>query len=277
MIIGIVGLGVIGGSLGRVMTLKGHTVYGTDRNPSVVKKAILLRAAEKELDEENAAELDMLIVAVYPRDFKDIAERFIPHMKKGAILSDICGNKRIVIEAMEELYEKFPEIKYIGTHPMAGKEYNGIERSSVRLFDGASIILVPLHPDMETLTKIKEFYLSLGFNKVVLTDADNHDGMIAYTSQLCHIVSNAFIKSDSAIKHAGYSAGSYLDLTRVARLEPSMWSQLMIDNKDKLLAELTNLISNLQRYEEALKEGDEAELKRLLSEGNELKKRIDKR
>ena len=160
---------------------------------------------------------------------------------------------------------------------MAGREYSGIDHSSIRLFDGASMIIVPYTQDISKLAMVKEFYLSLGFKQVEITSADNHDSMIAYTSQLCHIVSNAFIKSESAQKHSGYSAGSYKDLTRVARLEPSMWSELMIDNKDKLSQELRLLIDNLTKYLVALESADEETLRLLLSEGNERKKQIDKR
>ncbi len=277
MKIGIVGLGLIGGSLARVMTAKGHTVYGADVNPDVMKKATLMKAIEGELNESNAKKLDMLIIAVYPRAFKKIALKYLPLLKEGAVLSDICGNKRIVLSAMQELYKQYPNINYLATHPMAGREYSGIERSSIRLFDGASIIFVPYKIEIEKLAEMKEFYLSLGFGEVVFTDAENHDSMIAYTSQLCHIVSNAFIKSESAIKHSGYSAGSYRDLTRVARLSPEMWSELMIDNKDKLESELDNLINHLSEYKNALTAGDESELKRLLKEGNDLKTQIDRR
>ena len=277
MIIGIVGLGLMGASAGRLMMSKGHTVYGADIDDAVVKKAILVKAIERPLTYENASDIDMLIVATYPRLFKEIVERYAPHMKDGAIVSDFCGNKRSVLEDMRALSSRYPRLVYIGAHPMAGREYWGINHSSVRMFEGASIILVPESYDIHLLASVKEFYLSLGFGRVEITDADNHDAMIAYTSQLCHIVSNAYIKSDSALKHTGYSAGSYRDLTRVARLNADMWSQLMIDNKDKLTDELKTLIDNLNRYLTALQNGDEEGLKELLAEGNARKNAIDKR
>ncbi len=277
MKVGIIGLGLIGGSLGRVLVSHGHEVYGADLSPSVMKKAILVKAMNEELTMDIVPTLDMLVVAVYPRDFYAVAENYLPYMQAGSTVIDICGNKRIVMEAMEELHKKYPDINFVGTHPMAGKEYSGIERSSVRLFEGASIILVPLHNDITVLSSLKNLFLSLGFGEVVFTDAENHDAMIAYTSQLCHIVSNAFIKSDSADKHSGYSAGSYKDLTRVARLSPAMWSQLMIDNRDKLTDELENLVGNLNKYLVALKEGDESALRELLAEGDNKKRQIDKR
>lgn len=277
MIVGIVGLGLMGGSFGRLLVDRGYTVYGTDRSDEAMKKAVLVRAITSPLTMDNIGEVDMLVIATYPRSFERVAESYLPRMKSGAILTDFCGNKRIVISAMTRLSQLYPDIYFVGGHPMAGREYSGIEHSSIRLFDGASMILVPYSQDILKLAMLKEWYLSLGFRRVEITTADNHDSMIAYTSQLCHIVSNAFIKSESARLHAGYSAGSYRDLTRVARLEPSMWSQLMIDNKDKLTEELGLLIDNLGKYLVALQNGDEDTLRALLDEGNQLKILIDKR
>ena len=130
-------------------------------------------------------------------------------------------------------------------------------------------------PDVFALDRVKKFFLSVGFSEVVITSADNHDAMIAYTSQLCHVVSNAFIKNKTAENHFGYSAGSYKDLTRVARLNPDMWTELMFDNGDKLLSELSEYIDNLTKYRDALAAGDRAAFKELLSEGNSRKLAID--
>ncbi|MBP5372973.1 MAG: prephenate dehydrogenase [Clostridia bacterium] len=276
MNIGIIGLGLMGGSFGK--TLKkagGHTVYGTDLSPAVMQKAELIKAFDVELTEQNVGELDMLIFAIYPETFEKTAERFLPLLKSGAIVTDFCGTKRGVVSTMRRFAEIYPEIVFIGGHPMAGREFSGIEHSTASLFERASMILVPINADIYALDKAKKFYLSLGFNSVEITTAENHDKMIAYTSQLCHIVSNAFIKNEQAEKHAGYSAGSYRDLTRVARLNPEMWSQLMIENGDKLKSELDEFISNLQKYSAALGASDREELKKLLAEGNERKLSID--
>ena len=275
--VGIIGLGLMGASFGRLLVQKGYTVYGADRDPAVMQKALLAKAYTEPLTEETAGKADLLVVAIFPRDFKAAAERYLPYMKKGAILSDFCGNKRIVVGAMKALSDRYPDIVYCGGHPMAGKEYSGVNHSSVRLFDNASMILVPVTEDLFVLSELKKFYLSLGFGEVVVTTPEKHDKMIAYTSQLCHVVSNAFIKSDSAREHGGYSAGSYRDLTRVARLDPVMWSELMEDNRDYLSGELDVLIENLTKYRDALACGDEDALRTLLAEGDKIKREIDKR
>ena len=275
--VGIIGLGLMGASFGRVLVRGGYEVFGADLSEAVMQKALLARAYTERLTKENAGALDLLVIAIFPRDFEGAAREYLPYLKGGAVLSDFCGNKRVVAAAMRRLASERSDLVYIGGHPMAGREYAGVEHSSVRLFDGASMILVPVTEDLFALSDLKKFYLSLGFGEVIVTTPEKHDEMISYTSQLCHVVSNAFIKSESAREHGGYSAGSYRDLTRVARLNPDMWAELMTDNRDCLKRELDTLIASLERYSDALGKGDEAELRALLAEGDRIKREIDKR
>ena len=278
MNVGIVGLGLMGASFGRALRTKGKAkVFGADIAEDTLLKAELIGAIDEDLDEKSAAELDMLVISVYPRDFKKVAETYLPFMKKGSVVLDFCGIKRNVCKDMKELSISYPDINFIGGHPMAGREYSGIDHSVTTLFEKASMLLIPVRTDIFKEEELKAFFLSVGFGEVVFTTAETHDEIISYTSQLCHIVSNAFIKSPTAQEHHGYSAGSYRDLTRVARLHPGMWSQLMMDNKDKLKTELDLLISNLQKYSDALGAGDEKKLSELLAEGNDLKLKIDAR
>ncbi len=276
MIIGIVGLGLMGGSLGKTLKKQGgNTVYGYDISDSVTFKAEMVGAIDGVLTEENASCLDMLVISVYPDAFEGTLNKFLPLLKNGAIVTDFCGIKRETVAVMKKLAPKFPELVFVGGHPMAGREFSGIERSISTLFEKASMVLVNVNADIFALEKVKNFYLSLGFQEVVITSAEYHDKAIAFTSQLCHVVSNAFIKNEIASEHFGYSAGSYKDLTRVARLNPEMWADLMIKNKDNLSSELNELISNLQKYSNALENGDREELKNLLKEGNDRKLQID--
>ena len=158
---------------------------------------------------------------------------------------------------------------------MAGREYSGIEHSLVALFDKASILLCPVNPEIEQLTMIKNFFREIGFSEVLITTPEKHDRIIAYTSQLAHVVSNAYIKSPTALDYKGFSAGSFRDLTRVARLNPVMWSELMMDNRDNLIKEIELLINNISKYKAALERSDEEGLRLLLEEGSELKIGID--
>ena len=189
---------------------------------------------------------------------------------------DFCGNKRTIARDMQQLIKLRADINYIGGHPMAGREVAGIDNSLVSLFFGASMVLTPIKADIFAIDDLKKYFLSLAFNEVVITTPENHDKNIAYTSQLCHIVSNAYIKSPTAENHFGYSAGSYRDLTRVARLSPEMWTELMLSNADNLKNELDILIENLEKYSAALGAGDAAALKALLADGNDRKIKIDK-
>ncbi len=275
MKIGIVGLGLIGGSFGRTAVKAGHEVFGEDRQEAVLVKAEMLRAVTDRLSENNAKDLDVLVSAVYPSDFESSVKKYLPHMKSGAVVMDFCGTKRGVVSAMKKLSEEYKELNFIGGHPMAGREFSGIERSSALLFNKASMILVPVKADIFALDGIKKLFLSLGFGEAVITTAENHDRMIAFTSQECHVVSNAFVKSPRAKEHFGYSAGSYKDMTRVARLSPAMWTELMLENADYLAEELDILIENLKKYSSAIKRGDKEELYSLLAEGNEIKLKID--
>lgn len=278
MKVGIVGLGLMGASFAKTLHAKNVAeVYGTDLNDEVVQKATSSRIVDGRLDLQNACEVDLLVVAVYPRNFRQAVEPFLPKLKSGAIVTDFCGIKRGVMQQMQQFAQTYPQLFFAGSHPMAGAEYVGIEHAVSTLFNKASAILVPCSQNEEKQEFLKDFYLSLGFGEVVVCDADFHDGMIAYTSQLCHVVSNAFIKNSCAEKHSGFSAGSYKDLTRVARLNSRMWAELMTDNRDKLCEELSQLITNLQKYLVALEQGDEEKLFALLEEGNLRKVQIDAR
>lgn len=275
MKIGIIGMGLMGGSFGRALVRRGFTVYGYDKSPEVMLKAELMRAFSAPLGKDNAKEIDMLVVAVKPSLFKPATEPFLPLLKSGAIVSDFCGVKRATVKVMRGWAKDYPELSFIGGHPMAGREFSGIEHSSITLFEKASMLLVPVQADIFTIDEVKEFYLSVGFLKVVITDADTHDKIIAYTSQLCHIVSNAFIKNKRAENRAGYSAGSFRDLTRVARMNPEMWTELISLNRDNALNELDELIANLNKYRSAIAEGDDGKLCMLFAEGNERKIKIE--
>ncbi len=266
----------MGASFGRtVLKNTDHVVYGVDRDEGVMLKAQLLNAITAPLDEKNASELDLLIVSVFPRSFKGVTQRFLPYMKHGSTVIDFCGVKRTVVKDMQDLAKSYPEINFIGGHPMAGREFSGIDHSITTLFNKASMILTPVSADIFVEDDLKKFFLSLGFERVVVTDAQTHDKTIAYTSQLCHIVSNAFIKSPTAEVHSGFSAGSYKDLTRVARMNPEMWTELVGDNRDNVIKELDVLISNLNEYKHAIENKDEVTLQELFDQGNKIKLNID--
>ena len=276
MKIAIIGLGLIGGSLAKAF--KAYTdnrVYGCDADAATLAYAKLSETIDEPLTDEILPECDLVIVALYPNATIRVLSEKAPLIKKGALVIDTCGTKRKVCAACFALAEPYG-FTFVGGHPMAGIQFSGIKYSRADLFKGASMILVPPHlDDMAFLTGMKTLFLPLGFSKVVLTTPEKHDEIIAFTSQLAHIVSSAYIKSDTAKLHHGFSAGSYKDMTRVATLNDTMWTELFLENRDNLLHEIDNIVSALTDFRAALAADDGEKLSALLREGTQDKSRID--
>ena len=284
MIIGIAGLGLIGGSMAKAASaFTDHRVLGFDLDEAVLSAALSDGGIQDVLGEENLPDCDLLLLALYPAASVEYVRSHLKRLRPGCLLIDLCGVKQAVMGPMEELLSS-PEgskLRYLGGHPMAGKEKSGYENSDRDLFRGASMILVPPEGRREgfeqngTLKLAEEFFLSLGFGRITLTTAQEHDRVIAFTSQLAHVVSSAYVKSPTARQHYGFSAGSYKDLTRVARLNETMWTELFLDNRDSLLTEVDGIIQRLTEYRDALADGKRDMLFRLLREGRECKEGID--
>lgn len=276
MKIAIIGLGLIGGSLAKAF--KAYTdnrVYGCDADAATLAYAKLSETVDEPLTDEILPECDLVIVALYPNATIRVLSEKAPLIKKGALVIDTCGTKRKVCAACFALAETYG-FTFVGGHPMAGIQFSGIKYSRADLFKGASMILVPPHlDDMAFLTGMKTLFLPLGFSKVVLTTPEKHDEIIAFTSQLAHIVSSAYIKSDTAKLHHGFSAGSYKDMTRVSTLNDVMWTELFLENRDNLLHEIDNIVSALTDFRAALAADDGEKLSALLREGTQDKSRID--
>ena len=272
MNIAIIGLGLIGGSLGRAICKKtDHAVFASDIDSKAMSLGKLLGAYHKTPTKDNISQMDLVIFSLYPESLKESLNEYCPLLKKGAIVMDCCGNKRQVVCQMKELAQKYPNLEFISSHPMAGREFSGVSHSTATLFDRASMILVPVNASLKTIQSVKELSLTLGFNNVVISNAKEHDRIIAYTSQLAHLVSSSYMKSPTATSFMGFSAGSFRDMTRVARLSPEMWAQLTIENADFLVGEIDNIVNNLNDYKNALKNGDKEKMKELLADGNEKK------
>ena len=211
------------------------------------------------------------MIALYPEDAILFLLRYQNFFKKGSIVVDTCGIKAKVVHAVD-LPMKQAGIRYLGTHPMAGREFSGIDYSLSDLYKGASFIITPTcYSDPEAVKTLSDLMLKIGFGKVVTATPEEHDQIIAYTSQLAHVVSNAYVKSPSLKLEKGFSAGSFKDLTRVAKCNPQMWTSLFLDNKDALLSEIDCIIARLSEYRAALHEENSFYLQSLLQDGNDLK------
>ncbi|MGM9521080.1 MAG: prephenate dehydrogenase [Oscillospiraceae bacterium] len=270
--IGIVGLGLIGGSMAKSIKARtGHTVLGIDIDRETMELAIMSGSIDSPLDDDNLKSCDLLLVALPPQALLRWVTENAPKIAKHTMLIDLCGVKRAICSVITPLSEKYG-FSYIGGHPMAGKEVSGFKSADSALFSGASMILTPdKNTDIVMLDKLKAFFLEIGFETLTFTTPEEHDRIISYTSQLAHICSSSYVKSPTAQTHMGFSAGSFKDMTRVARLDENMWTELFSANRDNLVGELEELIKHLTDYLDAIKADDQDKLRQLLKTGRELK------
>ena len=282
---GIVGLGLIGGSFARGYAQAGVRVLAWDPDEDVMVAASM-GTVSGELNDETLGECDISVLACYPEaciewleaHAQALADATDTEAIMGPVVIDTVGIKGIVCERAFNLARE-NGFYFVGAHPMAGTQFSGYAHSRADLFEGAPLVLVPPAVDdslkLELLSQVREMVRPLGFGKFSVTSAEEHDHVIAFTSQLAHVVSNAYVKSPTAQEHHGFSAGSYRDLTRVAHLNASMWAELMTDNAQYLSQELTYLIDSLAAYRDALEKKDEGQLEELLAEGDRIKRALD--
>jgi len=275
MKVGILGLGLIGGSLARAYALEGHTVYAIQRNEAMLSFAMLAGAVHGRLNEETIHTCDLILLAIYPEGSAAWLESNGHLIDPGTLVLDCCGTKENICSRCFPVAAKHG-FTFVGGHPMAGSQFSGFKYSRADLFEGAPMVLVPpVFDDMQLLDRVKTALKPCKFGTFSVTTAREHDRMIAFTSQMPHVLSNAFIKSPTAMNHKGFSAGSYKDLTRVAWLNPGMWAELFLENKEHLLFELDYYIDSLKAYREAIAENNEEALIALLDEGKKRKEQVD--
>ena len=275
MTVGILGLGLIGGSLARAYSKAGHTVLACEQDRDMLGFAQLAGAVSGELTKDNIPTCDLILLAIYPAGSAAWLEGNGHLVRKDALVMDCCGTKAEICGRCFPIAEKYG-FTFIGGHPMAGSHNSGFKYSRSNLFQGAPMVLVPgRFDDMQLLQWAKDMLAPCKFGSFSVTTAQEHDRMIAFTSQMPHIVSNAYIKSPTALSHKGFSAGSYKDLTRVAWLNPEMWAELFLDNKDNILYELDYFIDSLKAYREAVSSQDMESLVKLLEDGKNRKEQVD--
>ena len=276
MKIGMIGLGLIGGSIAKAIRQHTeHEVLGFDISEEVRRRAKLVEVVDDFLEEGNPAQCDMVIIALYPAETRQYLEKQKENFKNGAIVIDCCGIKTQICEEGIALGAQYG-FHFIGGHPMAGIERSGFAYSNAEMFAGATMILTPKpNEDLSLMNTVSQFFRLLGFGKLQITTWQEHDRMIAYTSQLAHVVSSAYIKNDLSYKHKGFSAGSFQDMTRVAKLNEVMWTNLFMDNRSNLLEEIEQLIERLSLYKNAIQDADTDTLKMLLKEGKERRQAIE--
>lgn len=275
MNVGILGLGLIGGSMARAYAKAGVSVFACETDESVLSFAMLAGAVQGSLTAETVGQCDLILLAIYPAGSAAWLEENAHLVRPDALVMDLCGIKRDICSRCFPIAAQYG-FTFVGGHPMAGSHFSGFKYSRSNLFQGAPMVLVPPRfDDMQLLERCKSALEPCHFGSFSVTDAAEHDKMIAFTSQMPHILSNAFIKSPTALCHQGFSAGSYKDLTRVAWLNPQMWAELTLKNKDNTLFELDAYLQNLTAYKEALENDDLDRLIVLFDEGKRRKEEVD--
>lgn len=275
MTVGILGLGLIGGSMARAYAMEGHTVLACEKDAQMLQFAMLAGAVHGKLDGNTIASCDLILLAIYPDGSASWLEENAPSIRRDTLVMDLCGIKREICRRCFPLAQRHG-FTFVGGHPMAGSQFSGFKYSRANLFAGQPMVLVPPRfDDISLLDRCKQLLAPCAFGRFSVTTAAEHDRMIAFTSQMPHILSNAFIKSPTAISHKGFSAGSYKDLTRVAWLNSQMWAELIMENKDYALTELDIYIESLRAYRSAIANNDLETLTVLLEEGKRRKEEVD--
>ena len=275
MTVGIVGLGLIGGSMARAYKDAGHTVYGADTDIAILEMSQLAGVTDGVLDEKTIGRCELILIAIPPQECVDWLRDNAAFVGKGNLVIDLSGVKREVCRPCFALAAENGFV-FAGGHPMAGTQYAGFKHSRANMFKGAPMVIVPpAGADMDLLERIRDALAPAQFGRFSVTTAEAHDKLIAFTSQMAHVVSNAYIKSPTAREHKGFSAGSYKDLTRVAKLNENMWTELFLYNGDNLAFELDFFIDALCAYRDAIRAGDAEKLRALLREGRERKEEVD--
>ena len=271
MNIAVIGLGIIGGSFCKaIKKYTDHYVIGINRTQKTAQKALDEGAIDEIGTVQSLEKADLVILCMYPQADVEFVEQYGHFIRKGAIVTDAAGTKRAICPQLVELSKKFGFV-FIGSHPMAGKEKNGFDVSDSDLYRGASYIVVPCGAEQKYVDILSDFALSLGFGQVKLSTPEEHDRMIAFTSQLPHVLACAYVLSPSCPNHKGFSAGSYRDVSRVANINSSLWSELFLENRKPLVEELDILIENITKISDAIKSENKEELTALLEQGHKVK------
>ncbi len=248
----VAGLGLIGGSICKALhTYTEHRVYGCDAREEVLQKALEQNVIDGVVTDD-CSSMDMIIVALYPETIRTWVRSHVSAMSEGTVVIDVSGVKTDLPEELGLLCREHG-VHYLSTHPMAGKERSGYEVSDEDLFQGANFIMTPMpFTPKHVIAQVKNVAHQIGFRRFVLTTPEVHDRMIAYTSQLAHVVSSSYVKSPVLELESGFSGGSFHDMTRIATMNEEMWTMLFMQNRSSLLCELDTLIGNLTDYRNAL-------------------------
>ena len=274
MNIAVIGLGIIGGSFCKaIKKYTDHYVIGINRTPETAQKALNVGAIDEIGSPEALSKADLVILTMYPQADIDYIRKNGCFIKKGAVVTDASGIKSAICPLLKELAQKYGFV-FVGSHPMAGKEKNGFDVSNSELYKGASFIITPCGAEQKYVDMLSDFAKSIGFEMIKITTPEEHDRMIAFTSQLPHVLACAYVLSPCCPNHKGFSAGSYRDVSRVANINSRLWSELFLENKEPLVKELDILVENITKISDAIKSENTGELADLLEQGHKVKESL---
>lgn len=274
MNIAIIGLGLIGGSLAKAFSeYTEHRVIGFDRDPSIVQRALELKSIHEIGDSSSLSQADVIYLCLYPESAIQFVKEHAHHIRPGCLVTDTCGIKTMVCGELTRL-SQLHGFAFAGSHPMAGKERSGWNASEASLFNGASYIIVPCEASKLHVDTLKQLALEIGFGTIRITSAQEHDRMIAFTSQVPHVLACAYVMSPQCPNHKGFSAGSYRDVSRVAHINEVLWAELFLENREPLVEELNELIRHLAGIKNTIENNDRDALQALLRCGRQIKEAL---
>lgn len=274
MKIAVVGMGIIGGSFCKALKkYTDHYVIGINRTKSTLEKAYADKSIDEIGDEKSLEKADVIILALYPEAAVEFIENNGRYINKNAVVTDSAGIKSEICPKLVALSEKYG-FTFVGSHPMAGKETNGYESSDSDLYAGASYIIVPCNADEKSVKLLSDLALEIKFGMIKISTPEEHDRMIAFTSQLPHILACAYVMSPCCPNHKGFSAGSYKDVSRVANINAKLWSELFLENREPLISELEMLRDNILAITDAVKANDKEKIELLLEKAHKVKEAL---
>ncbi len=270
----VVGLGIIGGSMAKALTeYTDCHVIGINRSEETLQKALECGAIHEIGTTNSLKQADMIILGTYPEVAVEFVRKNAHKIPHHCIVTDTSGIKSKICPALSALAKEYG-FTFVGCHPMAGKEKNGFDVSEATLFRNASCIILPCDAPQSAVDTVSALMSQLGFARIVYTTPEEHDRMISFTSQLPHVIACGYVFSPCCMNHKGFSAGSYRDVSRVANINGILWSELFIENKEPLLAEIDTFIENITRIRNSIEKGNRTELAELLSKGKQIKEAL---
>ena len=274
----IIGLGVIGGGYAQALTKQGYTVNCITRSPTTIEYALargMIAKGTTEIDAEMIGAADLIVFALYPHVFIDWLEQHQHLLKSGALITDVTGVKGCIVDTVQGMLR--PDVEFIAAHPMAGRERSGVEYADDKVFIGANFIVTPTEKNTpKAIETCKELGRILGFSRIAELTPQKHDEMIAFLSQLTHCIAVTLMTCNDLPSLEEYTGDSFRDLTRIAKINDEMWSELFLLNRDALLAEMDRFSAEFSTLREMLAVGDREGMREMMRRSTERRALFDK-